>query len=184
VRRKPATPKPTPAQRAHAQAVRLARRLPVTLASAALLQHGSSIYVVGGNVHGKPVDSIWRIDLVHSRVDEVGRFIEPLAGAASAVHAGALYLAGGWTGQKLATAVLRWTPGSDAALVTRLPVGVRGARGAFVGSTLYVVGGSSGATYAVDVDAGSVSAVTSTPKAAAAISNVDIIARALLRRAG
>jgi hypothetical protein len=178
-------PKPTPAQRAHTLALRLARRLPVALESAALLQQGSSVYVVGGNVHGKPVDSIWQIDLAHNQVHEVGHFIEPLAGAASATHGGALYLAGGWTGEKLATAVLRWTPGSAPTLVTRLPVGVRGARGAFVGSTLYVAGGSSGSKYAVDVDAGSVSAVTSTPKAVAApSSNIDVLARALLRRAG
>jgi sugar lactone lactonase YvrE len=158
--------KPAAEQLAHSAAVKLAAKLPVTLESAALLRVGKNLYVVGGTArHGaQPTDAILRIDLATGRVRAAGHFIEPLTDAAAAPRAGVLYLAGGWTGAKLATAVLRWSPGKTATVVTRLPVAIRGTSAAFVGDRLYVAGGSPRAMFVVDVRSGKVVRVTTTPR--------------------
>ena len=167
------------ADRAHSAAVALAARLPVRLESTALLVAGATAYAVGGTARdGTPSDGIWQIDLKTKKVTPAGRFVEPLTDAAAATRGGVLYLAGGWTGAKLATGVLRWSPGQADALVTRLPVALRGAHAAFVGKTMYVVA-AHGSAYAVDVDAGSVSAVASPPAGAAARSNLAALVAAL-----
>jgi hypothetical protein len=150
--------KPTAQQLAHAAAVKLAARLPVRLDSAVLFRLGKTLYVIGGTTRhgGKPTDAVLRIELPSGRVRAAGIFLEPLADAAFAQRAGALYLAGGWTGVKVATAVLRWSPGRAATVVARLPVGLRSATAAFVGSRLYVAGGSPRKVFVVDVDSGKV----------------------------
>jgi len=168
-------------ERAKAAAAKLAARLPVQIESSALFRSGSTLYVLGGTTRaGSPTDAIWQVDLKTGRLTSAGSFIEPLTGAASAARGGELYLAGGWTGEKLATGVLRWSPGHPSALVTRLPVGLRGAYAAFVGKTLYVVSADGGTAYAVDVESGTVSAITKVPRALAERrANVAIVAAAL-----
>jgi hypothetical protein len=178
----PLAPPPTSAaDRAKAAATKLAAGLPVRLESSSLLRSGSKLYVLGGTTRtGSPTDGIWQVDLKTGRVTSAGTFIEPLTGAASATRAGELYLAGGWTGEKLATGVLRWSPGHASALVTRLPVGLRGAYAAFVGRTLYVVSSGGHQAYAVDVDTATVSAITKVPRALAERrANLEIVAAAL-----
>jgi len=174
----PARPRLTAARRAQAAAVRLASHLPVKLETAALLPVGSAVYVVGGTSRtGTPSNGIWQLDLVTGKVTPAGTFIEPLTGAAAASRDGVLYLAGGWTGSQLATGVLRWSPGHSSSLVTRLPAGLRDAHAAFVGSTLYVSGGSTHESYAIDVAAGSVRVVTKVPaRAARRTSNLSLLA--------
>jgi hypothetical protein len=167
--------------RAKAAASKLAARLPVQLESSAVLRNGSTLYVLGGTTRaGSPTDGIWQVDLETGRLTSAGSFIEPLTGAASAARGGELYLAGGWTGEKLATGVLRWSPGHASALVTRLPVGLRGAYAGFVGKTLYVVSADGDKAYAVDVESGTVSAITKVPRALAERrANLAIVAAAL-----
>lgn len=168
-------------QRAHAAAVKVAAKLPVALESAALLRVGKNLYVVGGSARhgGKPTDAILRVDLASGRVRAAGQFIEPLTEAAAAPSGGSLYLAGGWTGARLATAVLRWSPGKTATVVTRLPVALRGASAAFVGGRLYVAGGSPRAVFAVDVHSGKVVRVaTAAPQLRRQGSNLDYLANA------
>jgi len=149
---------------ARAKALRLAAHLPVKLETTALLRTGSKVYAVGGTTRaGTPSDGIWQLDLRTGRVTAVGQFIEPLTDAGAAVRNGVLYLAGGWTGEKLATGILRWTPGQSSSLVTRLPVALRGASAAFVGGHLWVAGGSPRRVYEVDVDSGTVTVRTSEP---------------------
>jgi hypothetical protein len=185
-----APPKPplglSAVQRAKAAAVKLAARLPVALESSALLRSGSTLYVLGGTTRaGSPTDGIWQVDLRTGRVASAGTFIEPLTGAAAAARAGELYLAGGWTGAKLATGVLRWSPGHSSALVTRLPIGLRDGYARFVGPTLYVVSADGDHVYAVDVDSGAVSAITKVPRALAERrSNIAALAAALRDASG
>ena len=105
---------------------------------------------------GKPTDAVLRIELPSGRIHAAGHFIEPLAGAGIARRGGVVYLAGGWTGAKVATAVLRWSPGKTAMVVARLPVGLRSATAGFVGSRLYVAGGSPRKVFVVDVGSGKV----------------------------
>jgi hypothetical protein len=162
-----AKPQPTPQQRAHAAALRLVARLPVTIGSAALLRRGAIAYLVGGEprLGGKPTDGVWRIDLATGRVRAVGHFIEPLADAGSASRAGVLYLAGGWTGEKVATAVLRWSPGGVATVVARLPVGLRRATAGFDGAgRLFVAGGSPRKVFVVDIGSGKVGRAATLPR--------------------
>jgi hypothetical protein len=144
---------------------RLVAHLPVKLASTALLRVGSSVYAVGGSTRSgdTPSDGIWRLDLRSGSVTSVGRFVEPLTGAAAAARGGVLYLAGGWTGSQLATGILRWSPGQSSSLVTRLPVALRDGKAAFVGGRLYVAGGSPRQVYEVDVDAGTLTATSTAP---------------------
>ena len=179
-----AAPKPTAQQRAHAAAVKLAAKLPVALDSAALFRVGKNLYVVGGKARhgGKPTDAILRIELPSGRIRAAGRFIEPLTDAAAAPRGGVLYLAGGWTGAKLATAVLRWSPGGTATVVTRLPVAVRGASAAFVGGRLYVAGGSPRAVFTVDVGSGKVVRAATMPRQLRRqVSNLDYLTDAQTR---
>jgi hypothetical protein len=164
--RQHAATKPTAQQLARAAAVKLAAKLPVALDSAGLFRLGKNLYVVGGSARhgGKPKDAVLRIELPSGRVHAAGHFIEPLADAAAARRGGFLYLAGGWTGDKVATAVLRWSPGSAATVVARLPVALRGATAGFVGSRLYVAGGSPRAIFAVDVRSGKVVRAATMPR--------------------
>jgi len=177
VRPKP-KPRPTAAQLAHVKAAAIAAKLPVALSSSALLRSGSSMYVVGGAVAGSPTDEIRQVDLMTGRVRVAGRFIEPLAYAATARRGGDLYLAGGWTGEKLATGVLRWSPGQSSSLVTRLPVALRDGSAAFVGGRLYVAGGSPQQVFEIDVDSGSLTVRTTPPgPLRAKASNLDYLIR-------
>jgi hypothetical protein len=179
-----AAPKPTAQQLAHAAAVKLAAKLPVALDSAALIRLGKNLYLVGGKARhgGEPTDAILRIALPSGRVRLAGHFIEPLTDAAAARRGGFLYLAGGWTGAKVATAVLRWSPGEAATVVARLPVALRGASAAFVGGRLYVAGGAPRAVFAVDVRSGKVvRATTLPPQLRRQASNLDYLVGAQSR---
>jgi hypothetical protein len=175
----PATPKPTPQQLARAAAVKLAAKLPVSLESAALLRVGGTLYVVGGKSRngGKPTDAVLAVDLATGKVRSGDHFIEPLADAGSATQAGSLYVAGGWTGAKAATAVLRWSPGKATALVARLPVALRSASAAFAGGRLFVTGGSPRVVFAVDVNSGAVVRAAVPPALRNASSNLDYLTR-------
>jgi hypothetical protein len=172
----------TAQHRARAAATRLAARLPVTLDSTALLRVGSKLYAVGGVSRGGSLsDAIWEIDLRTGRVSRDGRFVEPLTGAAAASRGGELYLAGGWTGETLATGVLRWSPGQSSQLVTRLPNPLRGASAAFVGGKLYVVTADGSEAFQVDVESGTLTRVSKAPAALASPpSNLDVLTDAVL----
>jgi hypothetical protein len=164
----PAAPRLSAEQRARAAARRLAARLPVALDSTVLLRVGTKLYTVGGTTRsGSPTDAIWELDLRTGQVSAGGRFVEPLTGAGAASRDGELYLAGGWTGEKLATGVLRWSPGHSSSLVTRLPHAMRGALAAFVGGKLYIVSADGAEVFAVDVDAGTLTRVAKAPAALA-----------------
>ena len=169
-------------QRARVAAKRLAAHLPVALDSTALLPIGSKLYAVGGvSRSGSPTDAIWELDLRTGRISPGGQFVEPLTGAASASRGGELYLAGGWTGEKLATGVLRWSPGHSSSLVTRLPSALRGASAAFIGGTLYVASADRSDVFAVDVEAGTLTRVSKVPEALATPpSNLDVLSAAVL----
>ena len=177
----PTPPPLTPGQRARVAAKRLAAHLPVALDSTALLRVGSKLYTVGGVSRGGSLtDAIWELDLRTGSVSPGGQFVEPLTDAGAASRDGELYLVGGWTGEKLATGVLRWSPRHSSELVTRLPNALRGASAAFVGSTLYVVTADRSQVFSVDVDSGTLTRVAKAPAALAKPpSNLDVLAAAV-----
>jgi hypothetical protein len=175
----PRVPTPSTAVKARAAAERLAAALPVGLASTALVRDGSVVYAVGGVRRGGATSAgIWRLDPASGKVTRVATFIEPLTGAGVATRGGVLYLAGGWTGQKLATAVLRWVPGQAPSVVARLPVALRSATAGFSGSVLYVAKGAK--VYAIDVASGMVKTAVALPAALrATTSNLDYLIQSL-----
>src|SRR5262249_14713455 len=100
-----------------------------------------NLYVLGGEQGGKAADDVLRIDLGSGRGRTVSKFEEPLAEAGVVTRGGAVYLVGGWTGEKYATAILKFTPPGDVALLTRLPGGPRPLAVPRLGPTLYAAGG-------------------------------------------
>jgi hypothetical protein len=145
--------------------------LPSPRAGAAAFAGDGAVYLIGGE-HGRgaPSDEILRFDLRSHRVTSVGRFIEPLAGAGYVQSGDSLLLAGGWTGEKYATAVLRLTsPKGEPAVVARLPVALRDPAVALRAGRLYVAGGRTASglartVYVVDLASGTVSVLGRLPR--------------------
>jgi hypothetical protein len=152
--------------------------LPSPRASAAAFADGAAVYLIGGERGDeRPSDEVLRYDLASRAVTPAGTFIEPLAGAGYAQSGGAMYLVGGWTGEKLATAVLRFNLPDDATVVARLPEATRDPAVALLGGKLYVAGGrtASGLTdavYEVDLAAGTVAVLGRLPQRVAGASLV------------
>jgi hypothetical protein len=143
--------------------LRATASLPSRRAGAAAFAAGGAVYLIGGEQGaGPPTDEILRYDLAKRTVTSAGRFVEPLAGAGYAQSGDAMYLVGGWTGEKYATAVLRFTLPGSSAVVARLPEATRDPAVALHRGTLYVAGGRtvegfSNVVYAVDLATGGVS---------------------------
>jgi hypothetical protein len=145
-------------------------KLPQRLAAVQAFSLGGTVYSLGGEQGATPTDRIFRIDLRAHRAIPAGTFDEPLAEAGVAALGKSAYLAGGWTGTKFATAILKFTPPSGISLIGRLPVGVRSPAVALLGPTLYVAGGRtahglSRDVYAVDLQTGKVSVFARLPQA-------------------
>jgi hypothetical protein len=147
--------------------------LPSRRAGPAAFADGGAVYLIGGeDAAAVPTDEILKVDLATHAVTSAGTFVEPLAGAGYVQTGRSLILVGGWTGEKYATAVLRFTLPGSADVVARLPEATRDAAVALRGNTLYVAGGRtesglSNAVYAVDLGAGTVSVLGRLPHAVA-----------------
>ena len=120
-------------------ALRPVATLPVATHDAAAALLGTSVLLFGGG-RSTSVDSVVRVDakgaVVH--VAAAGHIGEPLSDL-GAVSVGAhVYLVGGYTGTRYATAVLRY-PGAK--VVARLPDGTRYAGVAALNGHIYVAGG-------------------------------------------
>jgi hypothetical protein len=141
--------------------------------SAAVTLASGAAWIVGGEPRGTPVDAIERVSLPGGQVAQAGSFEEPLAESGFASEGVTLFLAGGFTGARFGTAVLRFTPPNGAAaLVARLPVAVRAPAVALLDGRLYVAGGRSAAgpsrsLVAVDLQSGGVRRLAPLPHAIA-----------------
>jgi len=138
-------------------------------ASAQAFAFDGSLYILGGEQGGKPSDDLLRIDLGTRHGRTVSKFVEPLAEAGVVTRGKAVYLVGGWTGEKYATAILKFTPPGEETLVARLPAGLRSPAFALLGHTVYVAGGSTEAglsdqVYALDLDSGAVTSLGRLPQ--------------------
>ncbi len=152
----------------HPSHLRRVTGLPVPTHDAAAALVGGRVYLFGGG-EAVSTDTVLRIDPGWRTVARAGSLGEPLSDLGAATVGGSTYLVGGYTGSRYATAVLRFRPGAQPQLVTRLPVGLRYAGVAALGSKIYVAGGlaPSGATsavYAVDPAARTVRQVATLPR--------------------
>jgi outer membrane protein assembly factor BamB len=142
--------------------------LPVpTHDAAAALVHGI-VYLFGGG-QAASTDAIVRVDPFRRAAVPAGTLGEPLSDLGAATVGGKTYLVGGYTGSRYATAVLRFRPGLQPTVATRLPAGLRYAGVASLGPKLYVAGGltvagASRAVYAVDPTTGSVTKIATLPR--------------------
>jgi hypothetical protein len=148
--------------------LRRAAGLPVATHDAAAALVRGSVYLFGGG-EAVSTDSVVRVEPGWRTAVRAGSLGEPLSDLGAATVGGRTYLVGGYTGSRYATAVLRFRPGAQPQLVTRLPVGLRYAGVAALGSKIYVAGGlaQSGATsavYAVDPVARTVRQVATLPR--------------------
>jgi hypothetical protein len=144
--------------------------LPAQLSAAAVFAAGGEVFVVGGERKSTPGDEILQVSLATRKVVPAGRFTEPLAESGVVARNGAVYLVGGWTGEKYATAVIRFVPPGQVTVVARLPEGVRAPAVALVGSRLFVAGGltesgRSRQVFAVDTGSGNVRRLAKLPQA-------------------
>jgi hypothetical protein len=145
--------------------------LPTPTHDAAAAEVGRIVYLFGG---GEQVSSpaIVRVDPTTGRARPAGTIGEPLSDLGAVTVGRSAYLVGGYTGSRWATAILRYRPGAQPHLLTRLPVGLRYAGVAAIGPRIYVAGGvttagASTAVYAVDVRTRSVTQVATLPAAVA-----------------
>ena len=132
-----------------------------------LANHGAAaldgrIYVVGGSANSASNDGeislrdkLYVLDLPEGDDQpggwqEVGGLPYPVAGALLAENDGALYLAGGWDGERMRDEVWRWTPGADVAdpgaweQVAELETAAAFSGGVVVDGELFVIGGYDG----------------------------------------
>ena len=133
----------------------------------ALANHGAAtldgeIFVAGGSANNlsdqneiSVRDNLYALDVESGAWRDAGRLPHPLAGALLTAHAGALYVAGGWDGDRMRDEVWRWTPGSAVAgreagvpeswqEVARLKTPAAFFGGVIVDGELFVVGGYDG----------------------------------------
>ena len=131
--------------------------MPERLANLGAAVLDGQIYVAGGSANSSAGqteilvrDQLYALDLERGAWREVGRLPSPLAGAALAAHDGALYVAGGWDGERMRDEVWRWSPSAqegdplqwDEMARMKTPAAFFGS--VVVGDDLYVIGGYDG----------------------------------------
>jgi len=115
--------------------------------------HGTAFLLGGGEATSS--DAVVQINPRTGTAHVAGTLGEPLSDLGATTIGDSVYIAGGYTGSRYATAVLRLRPGRPPALVARLPVGLRYAGVAALHGTIYIAGGmtttgASDAVFAVD----------------------------------
>ncbi len=123
--------------------------------AAAVVAGAEAVELLGG---GESVSqpSVVRVDAVTGAARRLPPLDEPLSDLGAAVIRGHTYLAGGFTGTRYASAILRVGSHDRTTVVARLPAGVRYAGVAALGGAIYVAGGitalgPSDAVYRVDI---------------------------------
>jgi N-acetylneuraminic acid mutarotase len=135
--------------------LRQAGNLPAPTHDAAAVYVGKSVLLFGG---GESVSApyVFRVDPRTGSSHRLHPLDEPLSDLGAATVDGRVYLVGGYTGSRFASAILRVGRDDRTTTVARLPAGVRYAGVAALGHSLYVAGGvtpggTSDAIYRVDL---------------------------------
>jgi hypothetical protein len=138
--------------------------------AAAVLVHGSVIVFGGGESTSTP--RVTSSDPATGVSTPLPPLDEPLSDLGAAVVRNRVYLVGGFTGSRYATAILRVGPRNRTTAVARLPDGLRYAGVAALGRWIFVAGGTttagpSSAVYRVDPRRGKVVRLGTLPGAVA-----------------
>lgn len=129
--------------------------LPAPLANLAVAAIHDQVFAAGGSSNDTAGaitvrDSFYHYDPVKDTWQSLGTLPNPLAGAQLVSDENALYLLGGWDGQRLRDELWRYVPAAEAServnweLITRLPEPVAFAGAATVDDEIYIVGGYDG----------------------------------------
>ena len=120
--------------------------LPVGLRYPAVAAFNNKVYVFGGEVNDKPVDTIYAIDPANGKVTEPAKLERPLSHAAAFVVNGGVFFAGGKTNQGLTDFIWRFDPLPATPrflFVGKLPRAISDAAVVTVGSKVFLAGGES-----------------------------------------
>ena len=147
--------------------LRAVGQLPVPTHDAALAAAHGTAYLLGGG-EATSSDAVVQINPRTGVAHAAGTLGEPLSDLGATTTGDSVYIAGGYTGTRYATAVLRLRPGHRPALVARLPTGLRYAGVAALNGTIYIAGGmatagTSDAVFAVDPRRGTVRRIATLP---------------------
>ena len=120
-----------------------AGRLPLGVRYAGVVRTGRWVWVLGGEVAGRELDEVLRVDTRTGRVRRVGRLPRPLGHEAVAAVAGRLLVMGGRTAPATVTDRMAWfDPGTHRwRRAGRLPYPVADAPTVAVGHHVYLLGG-------------------------------------------
>lgn len=113
---------------------------PVRYAAAAV--RGGTLYVIGGEVAGNPVDTIQAVNLATGKTTVTARMPMALSHAQAVVVSGRLLVLGGRVGGVASDAI--WAldrSGTALVRVATLPVAVSDSGAAVIGNTVWLVGG-------------------------------------------
>jgi hypothetical protein len=120
--------------------LRSSGRLPVATHDAAAALTAGRVLLFGGG-EAVSTSTVVRIDPISGSAQRAPALAEPLSDLAAVSVGRAVYLVGGYTGTRFASAVLRVGRNDATRTVARLPTGLRYAGVAALGGRIYVAGG-------------------------------------------
>ena len=118
--------------------------LPVGLRFPAVAAFNNKVYAFGGEVDGKPVDSVYSIDLANGAVTEPIKLEFPLSHSAAFVVNGGVFFAGGKTDKGLTDYIWRFDPSVSPPtflFAGTLPRAISDASAVTIGSRVFLAGG-------------------------------------------
>ena len=116
--------------------------LPTAQHDAPAASLGGAVYVFGGGDGVRQLDHVLRIDPRSGQVTAVGRLPAASSDSSAATVGSTAYVVGGYTGAHWLNTIVAVTPGGSARIVAHLPVELRYAAVAAVGTSVVIAGGS------------------------------------------
>jgi hypothetical protein len=118
--------------------------LPVGLRYPAVAALDNTVYVFGGEVADKPVDTVYAIDLANGKVTQPAKLDRTLSHASAFVVNGGIFFAGGKTDSGLTDYIWRYDPGASPPrfwFAGTLPRRMSDAAAVTVGNKVFLAGG-------------------------------------------
>jgi hypothetical protein len=110
----------------------------------AVAAFNNKVYVFGGDVNDKPVNTVYAIDLANGNVTEPAKLDRPTSHAAAFVVNGGVFVAGGKTDKGLTDFIWRFDPLASTPrflFAGKLPRAISDSAVVTVGSKVYLAGG-------------------------------------------